>query len=1021
MARRVLQETDYIFTPATRTLVIPRIIPRERLLLITNVTTNTVLFNFSDPTLNTTSYTLTSNDVSVNAKTTLILAYNTGSMNSTDKIQIVIDEVNEFITPSEELIDPVGKMRISSPQALIDTDFEYGVQPTKWETVSLMNNKPSFFTNAQSPILLSNLVASLNSLVVTGNTTGEFPPPIGSPILINDPEWYGAQGNFVVTSNNTSANSFTFNARYVFKGTDGRIFNNVLTAAYSGTFYSNANYILSSINSSFSPNIITITTSESHGLTIRNSILITNAVGSANQANGTYTVSRVLDRNRFEVVSFDLLSRTGINNASIFPRIEGGTVHRPFDGGVTFSTGSLAQNLETIRQTRRYFRYQSGKGLQISTGTILKPSFNVDDIRAVGNVITVTTKIPHRVDSDANITVSGAQESGYNGNFKVTEVIDPVIFKYVSTVAPSVPVANGVISISVNNWFGAATRLGIFDGQNGLFFEYDGQQIYCVRRKSTEQISGYVNVTQGNSIVDGAVVNGVSTRFAKQLTPGDFIVIRGQTYRVESVDGDQQMRILPAYRGPSVVQPAQCIVSKVQEIRIPQSQWNIDKCDGKGPSGYVLDLSKMQMFYIDYSWYGAGSVRFGFRDTQGKVFYVHRFYNNNVNSEAYMRSGNLPARYEVNTYPPITALRGNISSIESNVIEVVNTNFFPSKGQLMINNPVNVEYINYTNKTANTFTGLTRGRTGGSFTGNSTLNSPNIITTSNINFYQEGACIFGPEIPPGTFIYRLVENPATGNVIIMSVAALGNTIANTYTVHPMGNLIGNTHIVNPNIGISVQLTSPSFAPTISHWGTSVIMDGRFDDDKSFVFTYGERTDTRIEVNNEVALMSIRVAPSVDSGITSTFGQKELINRMQLVLRQLDVMTNGRFLVSLKLNGNIFSAGGTIGNWGPTETGTSSLSQVVDHIGNVQIRGGETIYGFYAVNSSGAGNIETVQQDLNIVRDLGTSILGGGLLNTAGGVSGVFPDGPDIVSISARNIGLSAANIQARLCWTEAQA
>lgn len=1021
MARRVLHETDYIFTPATRTLIVPRVLPRERLLLITNTTTNTVLYNFSDPTLNATSYSLAQNTGNVNARTTIVLSYNTASMSATDKIQIVIDEVNEFITPSEEVIDPVGKMRISSPQALIDTDFEYGTQPTKWESLSLLNNKPSFYVNQQNPIQLSNLVATLNSLVITGNTVGQFPPPIGSPILINDPVWYGSQGNFVVTSNNTSANSFTFNARYVFKGTDGRIFNSVLTQAYTGVFYSNANYILSNIIANFSPNVITITTSDNHGMTLRNSILLINAVGSANQANGTYTVARVLDRNRFEVVSFDLLQRTGISSATIYPKLDGGTAHRPFDGGVTFTTGNPAQNLQTIRQSRRYFRYQSGKGIQVSTGTILKPSFNVDDVRANGNALTVTTKIPHNLNPGANITISGAEELGYNGSYQVAEVIDPVVFRYTSNIAPTIPVANGTINVSVDSWYGAATRLGIFDDQNGLFFEYDGQQLFAVRRRATEQISGFVNVQQGNSIVTGAVINGVTTKFAKQLSAGDFIVIRGQTYRIHAIEGDQQMRILPAYRGPTVSLPSVCIVSKINELKVPQSQWNLDKCDGTGPSGYNIDLSKMQMFYIDYSWYGAGSVRFGFRDTQGKVFYCHRFYNNNINNEAYMRSGNLPARYEVNTFPPRTALSANISSTESNVIYVVNTSAFPPRGTLMIDNPINVEYINYTGKTANTFTGLTRGRVGGSFTGNSFLNSPNIITTANVGFYQEGAYIYGPEIPPGTFVYRIVENPVTGNVICMSAGALGNTISNVFTIHPMGNTTANAHIYDPNVEINVQLTAPAFSPTISHWGTSVIMDGRFDDDKSFVFTYGETTNTSVPAGATYALMSIRAAPSVDSGITSTFGNKELVNRMQLVLRQLDVMTNGQFLISLRLNANVFSLGGTVGNWSPTETGTSSLSQIVDHTGAVGVTGGETIYGFYAVNSSGSTNYETIQQDLNIVRDLGTSIMGGGLTNAAGGVAGVYPDGPDVVTIIARNIGAGAANMQARLCWTEAQA
>ena len=48
MARKAILETGYTFTPSTNTIVIPRAIQRERLILITNVTTNTVIYNFSD-------------------------------------------------------------------------------------------------------------------------------------------------------------------------------------------------------------------------------------------------------------------------------------------------------------------------------------------------------------------------------------------------------------------------------------------------------------------------------------------------------------------------------------------------------------------------------------------------------------------------------------------------------------------------------------------------------------------------------------------------------------------------------------------------------------------------------------------------------------------------------------------------------------------------------------------------------------------------------------------------------------
>ena len=76
MARRVLLDTQYTFTPATKTIVIPRAIPKERLLLITNVTSNRVIFNFSDPTLTATSYVIRQGTQTTAATTTIVLAYN---------------------------------------------------------------------------------------------------------------------------------------------------------------------------------------------------------------------------------------------------------------------------------------------------------------------------------------------------------------------------------------------------------------------------------------------------------------------------------------------------------------------------------------------------------------------------------------------------------------------------------------------------------------------------------------------------------------------------------------------------------------------------------------------------------------------------------------------------------------------------------------------------------------------------------------------------------------------------------
>ena len=139
MARKILNETTYTFNPSTRTIVLPRYLPQERLILITNVTTGAVIYNFSDPNLGATSYTATGGQAISTAQlgntpgsTTIVLTYNTTAMNAAHKLQFLIDEYEERMLPAETYVDPANKFRVSTPQSLIDTDFELGLQPTKW-------------------------------------------------------------------------------------------------------------------------------------------------------------------------------------------------------------------------------------------------------------------------------------------------------------------------------------------------------------------------------------------------------------------------------------------------------------------------------------------------------------------------------------------------------------------------------------------------------------------------------------------------------------------------------------------------------------------------------------------------------------------------------------------------------------------------------------------------------------------------------------------------------------------------
>jgi hypothetical protein len=1023
MARKVLTEIGYVFTPSTKTLVIPKYIMQEKLILVTNVTTNQVIYNFSDPALRATSYTSVVNADSSEA-TTIVFNYNTLGMVQTDKIQITFEEQDESFTPSESYTDPTNKLRVTTPQALIDTDFEYGVQSTKWENLTTIDNRPFAFQSSNGVPNITGIGMSGRTVTVT--TSAAHGLVVGDSITVQDTFLGFANGNFIVETITTSAPfTFTYTARAANTTSISALFDSNKTAIYKGTLYTNAQIGAAPSAMTVSGTAITVTTTVPHGLSIGNEIAVTGVTAAtSNPPNGSFYVASVNSATQFVYyVATAPVGALTITSGKVYVRPQGQILHRPFDGGVIFSSNTTSNNETTTRQTRRYFRYQSGKGIQISSGTILKPNLQIDSLSAAGTTVTVQTREQHNLIPGVAISVGGAADAAYNGSFVVANVLGYNKFTYLAVTAPTAAVGAGPYYVSVVGWSGAANRLGIFDQQNGLFFEYDGQTLYAVRRSSTFQLSGKVSVTLGSNTVTQTGAD-FPTNFSNQLVVGDFVVIRGQSYQVQTIASDTSLTITPSYRGATTTY---AIISKTVDTKIPQSSWNLDPCDGTGPSGYNIELSKMQMFYIDYSWYGAGFVRWGIRGTDGNVQYVHKQPNNNINYEAYMRSGNLPARYESSTTPPVTLLLESVTD-QTSVLSVQSTALFPSTGTLVIrpSSATNqtdqlFEYVNYTGKTGTEFTGVTRGLAGASVTTTGTSGS-NAVTVTSATGLQVGQRAVHANIPSGAFIAAI-----SGTTLTLSQALTGNIAAAAVIYARMGGINGSsetafTYTYSATSQTSVELAFPTYAPSLSHWGTSVIMDGRFDDDKSLLFTYGQRTTTAIAGNStpvSKALFSIRVAPSVDNGVPAEFGARELINRMQLILRALDITTKAatsNLLVTAVLNG-VPNLGGGSQIWrnvvqGVTTETNSSLAQIADYSGgSVTITGGEVTGGFF-VNSTTSISLENV-------RDLGNAILGGG---TTSPTSNIYPDGPDVLTVVVTNLATSGSqDVYGRLSWTEAQA
>ncbi len=79
---------------------------------------------------------------------------------------------------------------------------------------------------------------------------------------------------------------------------------------------------------------------------------------------------------------------------------------------------------------------------------------------------------------------------------------------------------------------------------------------------------------------------------------------------------------------------------------VEQADWNGDKLNGSGDSGFTLDLTKAQILWEDFEWLGVGAVRCGFV-INGQNIVCHTFYNANNLTGVYMTTAILPVRYEI--------------------------------------------------------------------------------------------------------------------------------------------------------------------------------------------------------------------------------------------------------------------------------------------------------------------------------------------------------------------------------------
>jgi len=253
MARQLIEK--YIFSPnaaGAGTVKFPGKVDLTQLLIIANKTQQTNIYAIGDPTKNG-SIVYDPNDTTFMGDSTqyseqvgastVTFAADTASMLSTDKLAIYSDapkQIGNIVRPYAFGVDAIERQRVATPQALIDADFEYGLQPTKWQNYSDIRGIPGIYEKPGLDLFMTNITSDGgNPSIMTVTCSQAHGLSVAQPVIIFGAAGVSnaarAEGAFVVATV-PSSTTFTYFAKGIV-GINGTSVYNQSTYARRGGFY----------------------------------------------------------------------------------------------------------------------------------------------------------------------------------------------------------------------------------------------------------------------------------------------------------------------------------------------------------------------------------------------------------------------------------------------------------------------------------------------------------------------------------------------------------------------------------------------------------------------------------------------------------------------------------------------------------------------------------------------------------------------------------------------------------------
>jgi hypothetical protein len=314
----------------------------------------------------------------------------------------------------KEFVDPVTKLRISQPENLIDTDFEYGLQPTKWETVELINNTPSFFSKSGDTTIpgIVSITTNTGTRQITVVTDFDHGLSVGIPISVTGTKSITADGAYIINSiPNTTTFTYLCKANQSSTASIQDLYSSIIT----GEFFQGSQLRIADssgiVTDNATTSTLTVTTESSHGFKVNTPFYFLNLNSTISQDfPASNTVAKSFDStNSATAQTFDgsnTLSSINIDWSN--SGVAGGVVSTISGVSVVNNTISVAHSTENFLGrplgTPLYYSITGGAGYFLSnprgvvflksTGSLgtSTSTFTVSDTPD-GSVIPITASI----------------------------------------------------------------------------------------------------------------------------------------------------------------------------------------------------------------------------------------------------------------------------------------------------------------------------------------------------------------------------------------------------------------------------------------------------------------------------------------------------------------------------------------------------------------------------------------------------------------------------------------------------